>query len=155
MNNTLPRSSSFLLLLFTLFLVGCGSPQVKLNLSTTANVNMNNDKEPLPVVVRVYQLNDSKSFETATFSELWKSDLTVLGNSLLRKESLTMDPSSQQIINLDRHEETRFVALMAAFHNQPNDSWRTIKKSDGSIMGLKLSTSLKVTLKDNVIEIVE
>jgi hypothetical protein len=44
---------------------------------------------------------------------------------------------------------------MAAFHNQPNDSWRTIKKSDGSIMGLKLSTSLKVTLKDNVIEIVE
>ena len=155
MNITQRLLSSIFLLLLMLFLGGCASPQVKLNISTTANVNMNNDKEPLPVVVRIYQLNDSKAFETATFSELWKSDLTILGNSLLRKESLTMDPSSQQKISFDRHDETRFVALMAAFHNQPNDSWRTIKKSDGSIMGLKLSTSLKVILKDNVIEIVE
>lgn len=155
MNNTLRRSSSFLLLLFMLLLSGCGSPQVRLNISSTTNLNMNDNKEPLPVVVRIYQLSDSKAFETATFSELWKSDLTVLGNSLLRKESLTLDPSSQQKISLDRHEETRFIALMAAFHNQPNDSWRTIKKSDGSVMGLKVSTTLKVALKDNIIEIVE
>jgi type VI secretion system protein VasD len=155
MNSTPHRLSSFLLLLLVLLLSGCGSPQVRLNLSSTANLNMNDNKEPLPVVVRIYQLSDSKAFETATFSELWKSDITILGNSLLRKDSLTLDPSSQQKISLDRHEETRFVAVMAAFRNQPNDSWRTIKKSDGSIMGLKLSTSLKVTLKDNVIEIVE
>ncbi len=155
MNNTLRRSSSFLLLLFILFLSGCGTPQVKLNFSTTANLNMNNEKEPLPVVVRVYQLSDSKAFEAATFSDLWKSDITILGDSLLRKDSLTLDPSSQQEINLDRHEETRFIGLMAAFHNQPTDSWRTIKKSGGSIMGIKVSTNLKVSLKDNTIEIVE
>jgi type VI secretion system protein VasD len=131
----------------------CSTPQVKVNLSSTANLNMNNAKEPLPVVVRIYQLSDSKLFENATFNELWKNDLAVLGNSLLRKDSLTLDPASHQKILLERHDQTRFVALMAAFNNQPNNSWRVVKKSGGSFLGIKTSTNIQALLKDNIIEI--
>jgi type VI secretion system protein VasD len=135
-------------------LCACSTPQVKLNLSSTANLNLNNARGPLPVVVRIYQLNDPKLFENATFNELWKDDLAVLGNSLLRKDSLTLDPASHQKIRLDRHEQTRFVALMAAFNNQPDNSWRVVKKTSGSFLGIKMSTKLNAVLKNNVIEIV-
>lgn len=144
---------SFALLCTTFTLCGCSSTQLKVNLSSTANLNMNGAHEPLPVVVRIYQLADAKSFETATFNELWKTDLTVLGNSLLRKDTLTVDPASQQKVRFDRHEQAKFVGVMAAFRNQQNNSWRIIQKTSGSFLGMSRSTSLTVLLKDNVIEL--
>jgi type VI secretion system protein VasD len=144
-----------LIAITSIFVGGCSTPQVKVNLSSTANLNMNNAKEPLPVVIRIYQLTDTKAFETATFNELWKSDLTVLGNSLLRKDALTLDPASQQKITLDRHEQAKFIGLMAAFHNQQNNSWRVVKQTKGSFLGMKRSTSLTVLLQDNTIELAD
>ena len=135
------------------FVCACSSPQVKVNLSSTANLNMNRGKEPLPVVVRIYQLTDPRIFENATFSELWKNDLSVLGNTLLRKDSLTLDPASRQRLQLDRHEQTRYIALMAAFNSQPGNSWRVVKEANGSILGIEFSTNVKALLKDNVIEL--
>ena len=148
-----PFIPCFLVILVLILLSACSTPQVKVNLSSTANLNMNNAKEPLPVVVRIYQLTDPKLFENATFNELWKNDLAVLGNSLLRKDSLTLDPASHKKIRLERHEQTRFVALMAAFNNQPNNSWRVVKKSNGSFLGIKMSTNITALLKDNIVEI--
>ncbi len=142
-----------LVTLSAILLSACSAPQVKVSLSSTANLNMNNAKEPLPVVVRIYQLTDPKQFENATFNELWKNDLAVLGSTLLRKDTLTLDPASQQKIRFERYEQTRFVALMAAFNKQPNDSWRVVKKSSGSFFGIKTSTKVKALLKDNIIEI--
>jgi type VI secretion system protein VasD len=144
----------FLVVFCSILLCACSAPQIKLNLSSTENLNMNNRKEPLPVVVRVYQLTDPKSFENATFHELWKNDLAILGNTLLRKDSLTLDPASRQKVRFECHEQTRYVGLMAAFNSQPNNSWRVVKEASGSFLGIDFSTSLKAVLKDNVIEIV-
>jgi type VI secretion system protein VasD len=143
----------FLVVICSILLCACSAPQIKLNLSSTENLNMNSRKEPLPVVVRVYQLTDPKSFENATFHELWKNDLAILGNTLLRKDSLTLDPASRQKVRFERHEQTRYVALMAAFNSQPDNSWRVVKEANGSFLGIDFSTSLKAVLKDNVIEI--
>jgi type VI secretion system protein VasD len=143
----------FLVALCSVMLCACSAPQIKLNLSSTENLNMNSSKEPLPVVVRVYQLTDPKNFENATFHELWKNDLSILGNTLLRKDSLTLDPASRQKVRFERHEQTRYVALMAAFNSQPDNSWRVVKEANGSFLGIDFSTSLKAVLKDNVIEI--
>jgi type VI secretion system protein VasD len=140
---------------FSALACACSAPQVKLNLSSTENLNMKNAKDPLPVVVRIYQLTDPKLFENASFNELWKNDLAVLGNTLLRKDSLTLDPASHQKIRFDRHEQTRYVALMAAFNNQPDNSWRVVKKTKGSFLGIKYATRLKAILKDNIIELVD
>lgn len=140
---------------FLMLLCACSAPQVKVNLSSTANLNMNDANEPLPVVVRIYQLTDPKGFENATFHELWKNDLAVLGNSLLRKDTLTLDPESRRKIRFERHEQTRYVALMAAFNHQPNDAWRVVEEVDGSFLWMDVSTSIKVILKDNVIEIID
>lgn len=74
------------------------------------------------MVVQIYQLSDHILFKNATLNKLWKSNLNVLGNSLLRKDSLTLGPTSHQTILLKRHGQTRFAALMAAFDNLRNNS---------------------------------
>jgi type VI secretion system protein VasD len=145
----------FLVVLFASLLCACSTPQVKLNLSSTASLNMNRAKQPLPVVVRIYQLTDAKAFEDATFNELWKNDVAVLGNNLLRKDALTLDPAAHREIRFDRDEQTRFVAVMAAFNNQMDDSWRIIKPIKGSFFGIKYSTRVNAILKDKTIEIVD
>lgn len=122
------RTRLFSMVLVSLLLCACGAPKLKVDLSSTSNLNMNTASEPLPVVVCIYQLTDPKVFENATFSELWKNDLAILGSTLLRKDSLTLDPASRQKVRFERLEQTRYIALMAAFNCQPNNSWRVVKK---------------------------
>lgn len=139
----------------SLFVSACATPQVELGLSSTANLNMNNADDPLPVVIHIYQLTDAKAFEKATFNELWKDDQTILGDSLLHKDTLTLDPASHQDIQFDRYPQTQFVALMAAFNNQTDNSWRVVKEVKGSFLGIKHSSHIDVLLKDKTIEITD
>lgn len=150
------KSSFYALLVLactTLLLGGCSAPQVKIDLSSTAALNMNQDQEPLPVVVNIYQLSDKKAFENASFEELWKSDLTVLSNSLLRKDTLTLDPASQQKLVLEKNDQARYVGIMAAFRQQPDDTWKILKKIDRSFLWMDLSTTVTALLKEHHIEV--
>ena len=140
---------------FLLALTGCSAPQVKIDLTSTATLNINRNKEPLPVVINIYQLRDKKTFEAANFEELWKSDLTVLSDSLLRKESLTLDPASEKKLVIEKNEHAKYVGIMAAFHQQPDDSWKIIKDVDRSFLWIDLSTTIKALLEKHHIYIEE
>ncbi len=138
-----------------LSLTGCSAPQVKIDLASTATLNLNQAKEPLPVVINIYQLSDKKTFEEASFEELWKSDLTVLRDTLLRKESLTLDPASEKKIIIEKNEKAKYVGIMAAFHQQPDESWKVIRDVDRSFLWIDLSTTIKALLKEHHIDIEE
>ncbi len=138
-----------------LSLTGCSAPQVKIDLASTATLNLNQDKEPLPVVINIYQLSDKKTFAEASFEELWKSDLTVLSDSLLRKESLTLDPASEKKIVIEKNENAKYIGIMAAFHQQADDSWKIIKDIDRSFLWIDLSTTIKAMLKEHQIDVKE
>ncbi len=148
-------SCSVLLTFLFCLLTGCSAPQVKIDLTSTATLNMNDYKEPLPVVISIYQLKDRKTFEEASFEELWKSDLTVLSNSLLRKEALTLDPASEQKLVIEKNDNAKYLGIMAAFHQQPDDSWKIIKDIDRSFLWMDLSTTVKALLKEHHIDIEE
>ena len=138
-----------------LSLTGCSTPQLKIDLASTATLNLNQEEEPLPVVINIYQLRDKKTFEKASFGELWKSDLIVLKDSLLRKESLTLDPASEKKVIIEKNEKAKFVGIMAAFHQQTDGSWKVIKDVDRSFLWMDLSTTIKAMLKEQQIEIKE
>ncbi len=134
---------------------GCSSPQVRINLSSTANLNLNDFDEPLPVVVNIYQLSDNKAFEEASFADLWKKDLMTLGDSLLTKESLTTNPASQEQLVYERHAQARYVGVMAVFRKPEKEAWRAVKPVADSFFKRKFSSNLIVNLKGTTIEIVD
>lgn len=144
-----------LLILLLIITTGCSSSQVRVNLSSTANLNLNEDNEPLPVMINIYQLSDSKAFEETSFSELWKKDLLTLGDSLLTKKSLTINPASQEQLVFERHPQTRYVGVMAIFRQPKKEAWRSIKPVADGFFKKRFSSKLIVNLKGNTIEIVD
>lgn len=130
-------------------LFACSSTQVKLDVSATDNLNMNQFDEALPVVLRIYQLSDVQGFKSATFEELWKSDKSVLANSLITVEERTVNPSDKLNISFEQAEEARYVAVFALFRDRADDNWRIYHELDSGTV--QLSTSLDVMLTSNAV----
>jgi type VI secretion system protein VasD len=132
---------------------GCSSPAVEVNLSSTANLNMNEDKEPLPVVVRVYQLSQRQPFEAASFKELWKNDMVTLGNSLLIKEEEVIDPAYSEKLEMPRHDQAKYVGVVAIFRDPEPERWKGITSLSTSWIGRQFSSDISIALKGNSVEI--
>jgi type VI secretion system protein VasD len=139
----------FTMLLVVSSLVACTSTQVNLDVSATDNLNLNQFDEALPVVLRVYQLSDIQGFKTATFEELWKSDNSVLANSLITVEERTVNPSEKINIDFEQAEEAKYVAVFALFRDRSDDNWRVYHELDSGTV--QLSTSLDILLTSNAI----
>lgn len=140
---------SLTILAVALSLFACSSTQVKLDVSATDNLNLNQFDEALPVVLRVYQLSDVQGFKTATFEELWKSDKSVLANSLITVEERTVNPSEKVNINFEQATEAKYVAVFALFRDRADENWRVYHELDSGTV--QLSTSLDVLLTSNAI----
>ena len=128
-------------------LCACSTTQVNLDVSATDNLNLNQFDEPLPVVLRIYQLSDIQSFKSATFEELWKSDKSILANSLITVEERTVNPSDKLNISFEQAEEAKFVAVFALFRDRADDNWRVYHEVDTGTV--QLSTSLDLLLTSN------
>lgn len=134
---------------------GCSSPRVNVGLSATGNLNLNSFDEPLPVVTRVYQLSDEQAFQKATFEQLWKNDLMTLGDTLLTKDEIIVDPAAQQTLTYMRHAQARFIGVMAVFRQPEDDQWRDIQALPEGFFTGRFSRELKVHLKGNTVQIVD
>lgn len=133
----------------------CSTPQARLTISSTANLNLNDSDEPLPVMVNIYQLADNKAFEGASFEDLWKKDLATLGDSMLTKETITINPGSQERLVFERHAQAKFIGAMAIFRKPEKQAWRSTKAVADGYFKKKMSSTLTVNLKSNSIEIVD
>lgn len=153
---TLPSPAKHLLLVGLLALAtACSAPQARLTISSTANLNLNDSDEPLPVMLNIYQLGDDKAFTEAGFTELWKKDLAALGDSMLTKETLTINPASQERLVFERHAQARFIGVMAIFRKPEKDEWRAVAPVANGFFQRKFSSNLTVNLKSNRVTIAE
>lgn len=141
----------FTMLFIASSLFSCTATQVKLDVSATDNLNLNTFDEALPVVLKIYQLSDVQGFKNATFEELWKTDKSVLANSLITVEEITVNPSEELRINFDQAKEAKYVAVFALFRNRSDDNWRVYHELDTGTV--QLSTSLDVLLTSNAIKL--
>ncbi len=131
-------------------LMACGSHNVNVDISSTANLNVNRYNEALPVVVRVYQLTDPQAFESASFEDLWKKDSLTLGSSLLTKEEFTLQPSSKETISFEQHEAAKYVGLFAMFRDRDDNKWRVVKELSTGFFSF--STGIDVLVTSNTVE---
>lgn len=138
---------SLLAMVLAIMLSACGTPSLKFGVSSTADINKNEYDEPLAVVVRIYQLKDKRAFENATFDELWKKDYRILGNDLVMKEEITMDPAYQRTVELPRHDQAQYVAAMAVFRKPENTSWRDVEKMPGNFLTRRFDKKIHITLE--------
>ncbi|MAD88289.1 MAG: type VI secretion system lipoprotein TssJ [Pseudoalteromonas sp.] len=141
-----------ILLLTSIFtLSGCLTTKVNLDVTSSDNLNLNKFDEPLPVVLKVYQLTDIQAFNNATYEQLWKADKSVLANSLVTVEEKTINPSQITNISFEQSEQAKYIAMVALFRDIEGGKWRTsFELSNGYV---KIPTSLDIALNKNSIVI--
>jgi len=147
------RARSLMLGVLSVLVVACGGPMVKVSLSSNANLNPGQDHKPLPVVVRVYQLSGKDTFENSKFEDIWKDDLKVLGDSLLTSKEVVINPSDQMSVEIDKHDQARYVGVVAIFRNPVDKKWRDVHELANGFVTGRFSSSFKVSLVGNTIQI--
>ncbi|AUJ70096.1 type VI secretion system lipoprotein TssJ [Pseudoalteromonas piscicida] len=141
------------LFIMVLFLTGCMSTYVKLDVTATDNINLNQFNEPLPVVLKVYQLTDIQAFKNSTFEQLWKSDKSILANTLVTVEERTVNPSDRIKIEFEQAESAKYVAFVALFRDRTGGNWRAFY--DLNDWPVPLSTSLDIEITSNSLRLPE
>lgn len=136
-------------------MTGCTNHQVRVGMSATANLNLTEEDEPLPLVVRIYQLNDDAVFLKTAFADLWKNDMKALGDTLLIRDELVMNPAAQLQMDYQRHEQTRYLAVMGVFREPQEESWRAVKPVAKGFWARRFASKMTVYFKGNNLEIVD
>lgn len=120
---------SLILIAGLMLLAGCAGsekPPPKLDVEITASGDLNPgpDGQPLPVVLRLYQLKQPGGFMGADFYSLFDKEAAVLGPDLVSREEITLRPG--QSLRLQRPLDTAatYVGVLAAYRAIDRSRWR-------------------------------
>lgn len=80
----------------------------------------------VPTLVRVYQLRSDKAVDRADYDKLVGNDEDVLIGDLLDKRAVVVRPEQGAKLDVDLHEEAKFVAVVALFRKPESktNAWR-------------------------------
>jgi type VI secretion system protein VasD len=109
-------------------LIGCASNEpAPLIVAHDVTISVGNEVNPYggskshPVVIRIYQLSESGTFQKAEFIELYRKDIEVLGGSLVDVNNVPpLLPGQEHTVKLDIHRQTQYLAVFAEFANYDN-----------------------------------
>jgi type VI secretion system protein VasD len=93
-------------------------------LAATAGSNPNEEGRPSPIVVRLYQLRAAGAFNDADFAMLNKTDQSVLGQDLIRRDEYTLIPGGRRQMEIDMPEQAATLCAVAAFQRIETAVWR-------------------------------
>lgn len=148
---SLTKPACWLPALLALSLAGCGVTQgvadgtksvynavfykkIKvLHLDFTAREALNTDSRESnslsePVVIRVYQLKDSKTLDKSVYQQLLKDGETVLKDDLLTSRDVILKPGGDASLNIPMEAEAQYVAVVGLFRHPDlvNNTWKLV-----------------------------
>lgn len=134
---------------------GCAlpKPEVTTPLTVTidadAEINTNEKGNPSPVVLRLYELTATETFERASFFELLDGDTAKLGTELVAKREFEIKPGETKVLTRDSPAATRHLGVIAGFREITAAEWRAIVdvKPDQDNAFLLSITATTVTLR--------
>ena len=100
---------------------------MNVDLISRASLNPNGAGQSLSTVVRIYQLKDTKTFDTLDYAQLQSNDLDALKPDLLATKDVVLRPSAAASVSEPMNEDAEFVGVVAFFRDVGNDAaWKLI-----------------------------
>ncbi|GLQ32878.1 type VI secretion system lipoprotein TssJ [Litoribrevibacter albus] len=117
-------------------LLGCSSNEpIPLIVSHQVIISVGDEVNPYggnkshPIVLRVYQLSESGTFQKSGFIDLYRNDIEVLGGSLVDLHNVQpLVPGEQHTLTLDIHRQSQYLAVFAEFANYDNAKSKDVIK---------------------------
>lgn len=151
LRTSLTKTARWLLPLLAFSLAGCGLTQgvadgtksafnavfykkIKvLRLDFTAREALNTDSRESnslsePVVVRIYQLKDRKTFDKTVYQQLLQDGDTILKDDLLASRDVVIKPGGDANLDMPMEEDAQFVAVAGLFRHPDmvNNTWKYV-----------------------------
>jgi len=118
-------SKLFFIMVLMSLLGGCAS-SLTIRLHAARQLNLNAEYKSLPVQVRIYQLQDKQTFMQASFHELWQEDKATLGDDLLGKHEVTVNPNVTTKVVLPYKDNCHYLGVVAIFRKPTANNWRVL-----------------------------
>ncbi len=99
---------------------------VQVTLRAGERLNPDEQGNPLPTQVHVYQLKAPARMEAAEFDDLYRRPKETLGEDLLQADDLVLGPGQQQTRTVARDKGARYLAVVAVFRRPAGPTWRSI-----------------------------
>lgn len=103
----------------------CDKQIVTLDLYAAGNVNPNENNNPRPVVVRLYQLQSDLNMQNARYNDVLLHPDDVLGKDVMKLDEVSLFPNDHLQVKFERIKEASFLAGVALFHGPKGNSWKT------------------------------
>jgi type VI secretion system protein VasD len=103
----------------------CDVQVVTLNIYAADNINPNENGNPRPVVVRLYQLKNDVRMENATYDDILLKDKETLQDDLMKVDEVSVFPNDLVQVKFERIKEASVLAGVALFHSPKGTSWKT------------------------------
>jgi type VI secretion system protein VasD len=113
----------------TIGLVDCApSPPKDVKLSgaivAAADVNLDPEGRPSPIVVRIYQLQSVTKFNNADFFALYDDAAGALGADMIAFDEFTLRPGQSLDYQAQVKPSAKFIGALAAFRDINSAQWR-------------------------------
>lgn len=128
-------------------LAACGKKEIRISVAGSKTLNLDDGGNPLPVIVRVYQLKGKEKIEGADFISLWKDDQKILEGDLLDRQEITLLPNTKIEVKVDPNKDSEYLALMALFRKPQGNGWREIVPLKG-----KKVRSVEISVEDQTVK---
>jgi type VI secretion system protein VasD len=103
----------------------CDVQIVTLNIYAADNINPNENGNPRPVVVQLYQLKNEVRMENATYDQIYRDAKGTLEDDLLKVDELSIYPNDLVEVKFERIKEASTLAGVALFRGPRGSSWKT------------------------------
>ena len=103
----------------------CDVQIVTLNIYAADNINPNENGNPRPVRVQLYQLKNEVRMENATYDQILNNAKETLEDDVLKVDELSIFPNDLVEVKFERIKEASTLAGVALFHGPKGSSWKT------------------------------
>ncbi len=116
----------------------CSTPALA-TLYVTADTELNIDEQgqSLPVVLRLLQVTDPEPLDSATFDLLWQQPTETLGPALVRMTDVTIYPGDTQTIEVRAEKRAHFLGIMGIFREPAGRDWLEVLRLKADPLGCR------------------
>jgi type VI secretion system VasD/TssJ family lipoprotein len=97
--------------------------EIALYIQANRDLNLDEEGNPLPTVIRIYQLNGDLATRSLDFTELWEDAKTALGDEYISDKEIQIYPDSAELIKLAPDNGARFILAVAGFQQPVGNTW--------------------------------
>ena len=97
-----------------------------ISINSAADLNPDSDGRPSPIVLRIYELSDIKSFKEKDFFDIFDNDKESLAESLLKINEFELNPNESRKLDIRLNSSTKYMGFLAAYRDIDSAKWREI-----------------------------